>query len=141
MAAIGTTGVVAFEVRQSSYNAVLMKDFLQTKLLPKMRQGQIIVVDNARFHHSENVKSCAQEAGFGIKYLPPYSPFLNPIEEMFGVVKGRHRAKVPRPKTTEALTELITLCFQEMKHTNLRPYYAKARNYNPQCFQKAIIEY
>jgi transposase len=75
-------------VRQSSYNAVLMKDFLQTKLLPKMRQGQIIVVDiNARFHHSENVKACAQEAGIEIKYLPPYSPFLNPIEKMFGVVK------------------------------------------------------
>jgi transposase len=141
MAAIGTTGVVAFEVRQSSYNNVLMKDFLQTKLFPKMRRGQIIVVDNARFHHSENVKACAQEAGIEIKYLPPYSPFLNPIEEMFGVVKGRHRAKVPRPKTTEALTELITLCFQEMEHTNLRPYYAKARNYYPQCFQKAIIEY
>jgi hypothetical protein len=45
-------------------------------------------MDNASFHHSEQIESMCREAGVKLVYLPPYSPDLNPIEEFFAELKA-----------------------------------------------------
>jgi transposase len=47
----------------------------------------VLVMDNASFHFSEKIDRMCSEAGVKIIYLPPYSPRLNPIEELFAELK------------------------------------------------------
>jgi transposase len=51
-------------------------------------------MDNASFHHSEQIESMCREAGVKLVYLPPYSPDLNPIEEFFAEFRSIHRKEL-----------------------------------------------
>ena len=55
-------------------------DYLQTTLLPKLKPGDIVVMDNLRSHHVKAVAELFARTSFRLVYLPPYSPDLNPIE-------------------------------------------------------------
>lgn len=48
----------------------------------------VLVIDNASFHHSERIEQMCSQAGVKLVYLPPYSPDLNPIEELFAELKA-----------------------------------------------------
>jgi transposase len=48
----------------------------------------VLVMDNARIHHGDEILELADRFGVQIEYLPPYSPDLNPIEEAFSQVKA-----------------------------------------------------
>jgi hypothetical protein len=52
-------------------------------------RGTTLLVDNARFHHSAAVLASAQQMGYSFLHTPPYSPELNPIELLFGLIKNR----------------------------------------------------
>ena len=72
-----------------------IKDLLS---LPEMAGINYIVLDNMRFHKSDLIKQAVPRAGKVLKYLPPYSPFLNPIEEVF----SEWKAAVKRAKSADA---------------------------------------
>ena len=55
-----------------------VKDFLLAELKP----GQVVIMDNAIFHKSQETKKLIQIAGCGVLVLPPYLPDLNPIEQV-----------------------------------------------------------
>lgn len=56
--------------------------------LPK---NTIFVLDNVRFHHSINIKNYMESMGWNVLYTPPYSPWFNPIENIFGNIKTYFR--------------------------------------------------
>jgi transposase len=60
--------------------------------LPKFRKGDIFIFDNAAVHKSKELKALFKQYGCIIKYLPPYSPDLNPIEKLWGSIKKRLRS-------------------------------------------------
>ena len=60
------------------------KDFWDIAYLPN---GSIIIMDNVAFHHGVHVKDMMTVRGFQWHYLPAYSPFFNPIENMFSMWK------------------------------------------------------
>jgi transposase len=62
-----------------------LKDFL----IPELKPGQVVIMDNAAFHKSQETKSLIEEAGCRILFLPPYSPDLNPIELFWGNLKKK----------------------------------------------------
>ena len=67
--------------------------WLKTKLLPKLRRGDVIVMDNLQAHHDRVLDICASH-GVEVMYLPPYSPDFNPIESAWAseaVVRRRDR--------------------------------------------------
>ena len=68
-------------------------------------RNQIIIMDNVRFHHIGAVKEKIIEAGHVVVFLPPYSPFLNPIENMFSQWKQLVRSS--NPMNESALMNLI----------------------------------
>ena len=51
----------------------------------------IILIDNVRFHHSKEIKSYAKTKNWDLLYIPPYSPWFNPIENIFSMVKNKYR--------------------------------------------------
>jgi transposase len=52
-------------------------------------QNWVLVVDNAQIHKSALVKTVIEKMNLNLIYLPPYSPFLNPCENCFSVIKGK----------------------------------------------------
>jgi hypothetical protein len=61
-------------------NAQLFEKWIEKILLPELKKGQIIIMDNATFHKSERTKILIESAGCHLLFLPPYSPDFNPIE-------------------------------------------------------------
>ena len=65
----------------------LFNQWLQQFLLPALKPGSVIVMDNATFHKSQTTKEYIQAAGCQVLFLPPYSPHLNPIEKVWANIK------------------------------------------------------
>lgn len=97
-------------VRLSGMNALYPYDgpvdgerflsFLDNELLPTLKRGDVLVMDNLRVHHIAEVKIKVEQAGVRLLYLPPYSPELNPIEEIWSVVKRAFRSLEARTIST-----------------------------------------
>ena len=60
-------------------------------LIPVLKPGQTIVIDNASFHKSKETRSLINNAGCTLLFLPPYSPDLNPIEKFWANLKRKIR--------------------------------------------------
>ena len=60
-------------------------------LIPKLRLGQIIILDNATFHKGEKIRNLIEDAGCELKYLPSYSPDLNDLENYWFPIKNQVR--------------------------------------------------
>jgi transposase len=65
--------------------------WLEQALLPELRPGQTVLMDNASFHKSAATKALIETKGCHLKYLPTYSPDLNPIEPQWAILKARLR--------------------------------------------------
>ncbi|KII71569.1 hypothetical protein RF11_04614 [Thelohanellus kitauei] len=92
-----------------AFNRDLFGNYID-ELLEKIRTlkpGQAkIVMDNVSFHHCEEISQQISEAGHTLLFLPPYSAFMNPIENMFSKWKGEIRDM--RSENSEELYENIT---------------------------------
>jgi transposase len=60
---------------------------MRDKVLPQLRPGQIVVMDNATIYYSPEISRMLYKAGIELEYLPPYSLDLNPIEQSFNTLK------------------------------------------------------
>ena len=74
-------------------NRNLFEMWLEQCLLPQLQRGDILVLDNASFHHSQTIDEIVAEAGCELWYLPPYSPDLNKIEHWWFVLKNWMRQR------------------------------------------------
>jgi transposase len=71
---------------------------VKTRVIPYLRPGSVLVLDNASIHRDPSLIQLVESAGFELLYLPPYSPDLNPIEQTFNVLKAwirRHMDEAP----------------------------------------------
>ena len=89
--AMGCEGVMIFKMITGTTNGETFFDFIRGSVIPCMQPfpapGSILVMDNCSIHHIQEVKDILDQAGILLLYLPPYSPDLNPAEEMFSYVK------------------------------------------------------
>ena len=65
----------------------LFEAWFSDQLLPSLDKGTVIVMDNASFHSKKRLIFAAQNAGYRLLFLPPYSPELNPIENFWAWLK------------------------------------------------------
>ena len=63
--------------------------WIETCLVPVLKPGQVIILDNATFHKSEKTKTLIEHANCTLLFLPPYSPDLNPIETFWANLKAK----------------------------------------------------
>lgn len=71
-------------------------EFMETVLLPQTKPGDVVIMDNARIHKKSFDATLFERRGVEIRYLPAYSPDLNPIEKMWSKVKSIMRPLQPR---------------------------------------------
>ena len=86
-------------------DALVFETYVEQFLVPNLRVGQVVVMDNLGAHKGERVRELVEEAGCGLVYLPAYSPDLNPIEEAFAKIKAILRKAEAR--TREGLVEML----------------------------------
>ena len=87
LAGLRTDGVVAPCVFDGPINGTLFLAWLEQFLLPTLRPGDIVLLDNLGSHKGKAVRRAIRQAGAHLLFLPPYSPDLNPIEMMFAKLK------------------------------------------------------
>lgn len=78
---------------EGSCNRDWFELWLTECLLPQLQPGDVIVIDNASFHHAQSIEERVAEAGCELWYLPPYSPDLNKIERWWFVLKNWMRQR------------------------------------------------
>ena len=72
-------------------NRVVFETWLETCLLPTLKPGKVVILDNATFHHGGRIAQLIESAGCRLLYLPPYSPDFNRIEKCWAWLKHRIR--------------------------------------------------
>lgn len=89
-AVVGMT-FLTLSVFDCSINSDVFYAWLTQDLLPKVPANSIIVMDNATFHKRKDMIEAIESRGCVVKFLPPYSPDLNPIEKMWAQAKSIRR--------------------------------------------------
>jgi putative transposase len=87
IAALRHDGIVAPCVFDGPINGQSFGAYVEQMLLPVLRPGDIVVLDNLGSHKSKAVRQAIRGAGARLWFLPPYSPDLNPIEQTFAKIK------------------------------------------------------
>lgn len=82
-------------------NGTIFKAYVEQFLAPSLKPGDIVIMDNLSSHKVRGVREAIEAAGATLRYLPPYSPDLNPIEQLFAKIKALLRKAAKR-----AITEL-----------------------------------
>ena len=100
IAGMRSTGVVAPFVIDSPVNRIIFEAWVEQALVPELRPGDIVVMDNLSSHKGPAVREMIEAAGARLLYLPPYSPDFNPIENLFAKLKALLRREAPRTLDT-----------------------------------------
>ncbi|MBD2667485.1 hypothetical protein B6N60_04576 [Richelia sinica FACHB-800] len=79
---------------EGACNRTVFETWLETCLIPVLRPGEWVIVDNATFHHVGRIAQLIHDAGCELVYLPPYSPDLNRIEKRWAWLKSRIRKQL-----------------------------------------------
>lgn len=103
--AVRVGGVAAAVSVEAATDGPLFLAFVRDALVPALRPGDVVVMDNLGAHKVKGVREAVEGAGARLLYLPPYSPDLNPIEMAISKVKSLLR-KVER-RTVDALQSAI----------------------------------
>ena len=88
----------------------IFREYVRCFLVPTLRVGDIVVLDNLSAHKDKQTQDLIEQAGAELRFLPPYSPDLNPIEKMWSKVKTFLRAA--KARTEEELYQAIGLALQ-----------------------------
>jgi transposase len=86
---------------EGSTTTAVFEAYLERVLVPSLRAGQVVVMDNLSAHEGSRVRELIESRGCELLYLPPYSPGFNPIER-----SANHNAPsntIPSPTIAEAL--------------------------------------
>lgn len=98
-------------------NGDIFHAFIENNLLPRLKPKHIVIMDNVKFHLQTRIRETIESAGAKIIFLPPYSPDLNPIENMWSKVKNTLRKLAPR--TTRNFKKYIKIAFEGVTQRDL----------------------
>jgi transposase len=96
--AISMIGIIAVMYVELAVNTDIFLCYIEQLLLPKLKPGQYVIMDNAKIHKSETIANLIESVGAKVVFLPPYSPDLSPIEKMWSKVKEILKRLMPRTK-------------------------------------------
>lgn len=100
IAALGLEGVRCSTVVDGAVNADIFEAFVEQVLVPELRPGDVVVMDNLSSHKRQRTRELIEVAGAELVFLPTYSPDLNPIEMIFSKVKNLLRSLACRTVET-----------------------------------------
>jgi transposase len=120
--ALRLDGSTACMTIEGATDTEVFRTYVQQILLPALRPGDIVVMDNLSPHKSEPTLAMLARAGVQVLFLPAYSPDLNPIEKMWSKLKAYLRKAEPR--TREALQQAIAEALKTVTAQEARNWFA-----------------
>ena len=102
-------------------NTGTFETYVEDVLVPELRPNDVVIWDNLKPHKSEEAIEAVESAGAEVVPLPPYSPDLTPIEEMFSKVKGAMRSAAGRTK--EAVYEGFASALHDVTLENIAGWF------------------
>jgi transposase len=105
IAGLRQDGLIAPAVFDSPINAELFMAYVEQVLVPTLQPDDIVVMDNLASHKKPAVRKAIEKAGASVRFLPAYSPDLNPIEQVFAKLKSLLRKMALR--TVDALWKAL----------------------------------
>jgi transposase len=120
VAGLTAEGIIAPFVVDGPMNGKMFLAYVEQMLAPTLRPGDIVVLDNLPAHKVAGVKTAIRAAGASLMPLPPYSPDLNPIEQLFAKLKNLLRKAATR--TRDALWDAIGRLLDEFTPDECRRY-------------------
>lgn len=127
VAGLRLSGMVAPMVLDGPINGAAFQAYVDHVLVPELRPGDVVVMDNLGSHKGAGVRAAIEAAGAKLLYLPPYSPDFNPIENAFSKLKALLRTAAER---TEGLWAVIGRCLDRFTPRECANYFAAA-GYEP----------
>ena len=121
LGAISTRGIVAAMTIEEPADREIFLAYLDQVLCPKLRPGQVVVMDNLSAHKGDGVRASIEAAGAELLYLPPYSPDLNPIEKAWSKLKTLLRSV--KVRTREALDRAIADLLPQLTPDNAQAWF------------------
>jgi transposase len=88
IASLSTEGLGAAMSVEGATDGAAFETYVKHFLVPTLKEGQVVVMDNLQVHKSRRVEDLIEGAGAEVLFLPPYSADFSPIEETFSKVKG-----------------------------------------------------
>ena len=121
VAGLRLSGMVAPFVLDGPINADAFEVYVEKILVPDLRPGDIVVMDNLSSHKRPSIRAMIEAAGAELRFLPPYSPDFNPIEKAFSKLKALLRKAAER--TVGALWDAIGRFVDLYAPTECRNYF------------------
>lgn len=128
VAGLRLTGIAAPFVLDGPINRIAFETYVEKVLAPELRPGDIVIMDNLSSHKGANVRRMIEAAGAELRFLPPYSPDLNPIEMAFSKIKAHLRKAAER--TLGSLWNAIGRIIDLITPNEARNYF-NAAGYDP----------
>jgi transposase len=121
LAALRVSGLSAPLVVDGAINGEIFLGYIEQHLVPTLRPGDIVILDNLGAHKVAGVQKAIEDAQAELWYLPPYSPDFNPIELVFAKLKWLLRTAAER--TVDALWHRCGELLEHFHETECRNYF------------------
>jgi transposase len=115
-------GMEAVMTVEGAVDAAVFRAYVGQVLVPTLRSGDIVVMDNLSVHKVQDIDTMIREAGAQLIYLPPYSPDWSPIEPCWSKIKTRLRGM--KARTRHALDQALTKVIGRISNSDARGWFA-----------------
>ena len=115
-------GTTACMTIQDATDTAVFRAYVQHVLLPTLKPGDVVILDNLSPHKHPATTRLVEQAGARVRFLPPYSPDLNPIEKMWSKVKAMLRSA--KARTRPALEAAIACALASVTSADARGWFA-----------------
>ena len=122
VATLGWKEVTAPWIFEGAMNSVAFEAYVRTQLLPTLRRGDIVVLDNLSAHTGEAIRQLIEARGARMQFLPPYSADFNPIELCWSKIKTALRKA--KARTFDALLEALAKALRSISFTDIQNWFA-----------------
>ena len=122
IAALSTEGMGAAMSVEGATDGAAFEAYVKHFLLPNLKEGQVVVMDNLQVHKSKKVGKLIESVGASVLFLPPYSPDFSPIEEAFSKIKAILGSIEAR--TQQTLVEAIGQALDAVSHKDALGWFS-----------------
>lgn len=121
LGAMSADGLIATMTIEAPTDRDVFLGYLEQVLCPRLKPGQIVVMDNLSSHKVAGVSELIHAAGAQLLYLPPYSPDFNPIEKCWSKLKQKLRSL--KARTLDALETAVAQAIPDISPHNAQAWF------------------
>ena len=121
LGAMSVDGLVATMTVEAPTDSEVFLAYLEQVLCPRLKPGDVVVMDNLSSHKVAGVRELIEAAGADLLYLPPYSPDFNPIEQCWSKLKQALRSA--KARSVHALQQAVAEAIPTISPNNAQAWF------------------